>query len=408
MTERGPTEATAAWRRRLDAIVDGLEGELRAVRRHLHSHPEPSNEERATAEYVRNRLEAAGLTVQPASGCHGLIVDSPRAVVGKRSAIRADMDALRLRDLKHVEYRSQVEGVMHACGHDAHTTAVLGAVLALDQLHRENALPWPVAWRAIFQPAEETADGAAAMVAAGATEGLRSIFALHVDPSRDVGRIGVRSGPLTASCDWLRITLTGRGGHGARPHESNDPIAAAAHLVNLIYSLLPRSIDSQEPVVVTIGRINGGYSANVIPEQVELEGTLRALDEGVREATRERLRRLTRGISEASEVAIDIEFSGRLDAVVNDPAATAIIRRAASETIGAGAVDTIARPSMGGEDFSGYLRHVPGAMFRLGVRSADVGGAPLHSPQFDIDERALRIGAAVLARCVVLDQEPRG
>ena len=379
---------------------------MRAVRRHLHSHPEPSNEERATADYIRNRLEASGLSVRRVPDCHGLVADSPVDSPAKRSAIRADLDALRLHDLKKVDYRSQVEGVMHACGHDVHTAATLGAALALRRLEQEDALPWPVAWRAIFQPAEETAEGAAQMVAGGAADNLRSIFALHVDPARDVGRIGVRSGPLTASCDWLRITVTGRGGHGARPHESQDPIAAAAHLVSSIYSLLPRSVDSQEPVVVTIGRIEGGYSANVIPEQVELEGTLRALDESVRVETRERLRRLARGIAEAAEVTVDIEFSGRLDAVTNDAAAAAIIRRAAAATVGPAGVDEIPRPSMGGEDFSAYLLNTPGAMFRLGVRSGELGAAPLHSPQFDIDERALAIGAAILARCVVLDQQP--
>ncbi len=406
MTERGPHEGTAAWQRRLDAIVESLQGELCAVRRHLHSHPEPSNEERATAAYVRNRLEAAGLEVRGVPGCHGLIVDSPGAAGGERSAIRADMDALRLHDLKSADYRSQVDGVMHACGHDAHTTAALGAALVLRRLEKEDALPWPVAWRAIFQPAEETAEGALQMAAGGAADDLHAIFALHADPSREVGRIGIRNGPLTASCDWLRITVTGRGGHGARPHESQDPIAAAAHLVSSIYSLLPRSIDSQDPVVVTIGRIEGGYTANVIPEQVKLEGALRALSETVRAATRERLRRLARGIAEAADVAIDVEFPQRLDAVVNDARAADIIRRAAAATIGPEAVEEIPRPSMGGEDFAGYLRSAPGAMFRLGVRSGERGAAPLHSPHFDIDERALGVGAAILARCVILDQRP--
>ena len=406
VTERGSNEPKAAWQSRLDAVVESLADELSLIRRRLHSQPEPSNEESATATFVQARLEDAGLSAQPAPGCHGLIVDSGAATDVPRSAIRADMDALRLHDLKKSEYRSRIDGVMHACGHDAHAAAALGAALTLHQLEQEGALPWPVAWRAVFQPAEETAEGALQMVAGGAVDNVRSIFALHVDPSRDVGRIGVRNGALTASCDWIKVTVTGRGGHGARPHESQDPIAAAAHLVSSIYSLLPRSIDSQEPVVVTIGRIEGGYSANVIPEQVRLEGALRALDATVREATRERLLRLARGIAEAADVAIDVEFSQRLDAVINDVRAANTIRRASAETVGADGVEEIPRPSMGGEDFAGYLRRAPGAMFRLGVRSGELGAAPLHSPHFDIDERALGIGAAVLARCVILDQQP--
>jgi amidohydrolase len=317
------------------------------------------------------------------------------------------LDALRLHDGKTVSYRSKRDGVVHACGHDAHTAIAAGAALLLERLEEQGALPWPVAWRAIFQPSEETAVGAVEMMEQGALDNVSMVFALHVDPSRRTGTIGVRDGPLTASYDQLRIRATGRGGHAARPHESQDPIAASAQLLTAIYSLIPRSVDSQNPVVVTIGRIEGGYSANVIPEQVEMEGTLRTLDPKVREAAKEKLRRLTRGMAEASDVALEISFDRGMGAVINDPGANAILREAARRTLGPGNVEEIPRPSMGGEDFAAYLEKVPGAMFRLGVAAGDAPAPPLHSPQFDIDERALGIGVRIIARAVILAAQPR-
>jgi len=336
-----------------------------------------------------------------------LFVDSLAAEGVSRIAFRADLDALRLHDGKSVTYRSQRDGVMHACGHDAHTAIAAGVSLLLQRLEQKGALPWPVPWRAIFQPSEETATGAVQMIEQGALEDVSAVFALHVDPSRRVGTAGVRDGALTASCDELLIRATGRGGHAARPHESQDPIAASAQLLTAIYSLIPRSVDSQNPIVVTIGRIKGGYNANVIPEKVEMEGTLRTLDSKVREATREKLRRLTRGISEASDVTLEIFFDQGLGAVINDPGANAFLREAAQRTLGPRNVEEVPRPSMGGEDFAAYLEKIPGAMFRLGVASGDAPAPPLHSPLFDIDERALGYGMRIIARAVILAARPR-
>jgi amidohydrolase len=273
-------------------------------------------------------------------------------------------------------------------------------------LLRNGGPPWPFAFRIIFQPAEETAQGARDMVAAGALEDVFAIFALHVDPSRDLGFAGVKDGALTAHCDDLTITVRGRGGHAARPHESVDPIAAAAHLISSIYAFIPRAINSQDPVVVTIGQIAGGYSPNVIPEQVELSGTIRTLDPAVRHRAQERLRQLARGVAEASGTAIHVEFGEGLAAVYNHPAAAEVVREAIAGTLGPQGLQRIERPSMGGEDFAGYLESVPGAMFRLGVRSERAGGEPLHSPLFDIDERALVVGAKVLARAAALAADP--
>ena len=402
------TAACTDWEEALDAGARDIDADVVEIRRRLHMEPEPSGEEFHSVEALRSRFQAVGLNCRVVPARNGLLVDGPAAAEGvSRIAFRADLDALRLHDGKTVEYRSRRDGVMHACGHDAHTAIAAGAALLLQRLDQQDALPWPVAWRAIFQPSEETASGAIEMMEQGALEDVSAVFALHVDPSRRVGMVGVRDGALTASCDALLIRATGTGGHAARPHESQDPIAASAQLLTAIYSLIPRSVDSQNPVVVTIGRIQGGYNANVIPEQVEMEGTLRTLDPRVREAAKEKLRRLTRGISEASDVTLEIFFERGLGAVINDPGSSAILREAAQRTVGLRAVEEIPRPSMGGEDFAAYLEKVPAAMFRLGVAAGDAAAAPLHSPLFDIDERALGLGVRIMARAVILAARPR-
>src|SRR5215213_3341459 len=214
-------------------------------------------------------------------GC-GVIADNPSPNGAARVAIRGDIDALRIHDEKQVPYRSQREGIMHACGHDAHAAIVTHTAATLRRLELEGKAPWPLHWRAILQPAEETATGARAMMAAGALENVRSIYALHVDPSRRAGEIGLRTGAFTAHCDAIHITIRGRGGHGARPHESRDPIAAAAQLISTLYQFVPRANDSLDAVVLSFGQVSGGRNPNVIPEVVELGGTLRTLDADVR------------------------------------------------------------------------------------------------------------------------------
>ena len=392
------------WPVALNAAIDAVAPRLIEARRRIHMYPEPSGEEQGTTDYLASLLADTGLHMRKGPEGRGLIVDSPAPPGTPRVALRADIDALRLHDAKTVGYHSRVDGVMHACGHDVHATCALGAALGLCAFDME---PWPVAFRIVFQPAEETAKGAAEMIAAGALEDVYAIFALHVDPTRDIGLAGVREGALTAHCDWLSLTIRGRGGHAARPHESVDPIAAAAQLISSIYAFIPRSINSQDPVVVTVGQISGGYSPNVIPEEVALEGTMRTLDPVVRHRAQERLRQLARGVAEASGADIHLEFAEGLAAVHNDPAAAAVLRDAVVQSAGLQALEHIERPSMGGEDFAGYLNHVPGAMLRLGVRSEHAGGAPLHSPLFDIDERALAIGAKILAQAAVCAADPR-
>lgn len=363
-------------------------------------HPEPSGEELQTSLHLYQLFFKRGLAVRMGpEGC-GVIVDGRSQETQQCIAVRGDCDALRIQDEKSAEYHSRVPQVMHACGHDVHTTAVVGAISAIDALDRDGALPWPVRWRAVFQPAEETGDGAEAMIEAGALDGVEAIVALHVDPTRRAGTVGVRPGVFTASCDMLRVSVKGRGGHAARPHESVDPIAAAAQLISTLYQLIPRETDSQDSVVVSFGEIHGGLNANVIPEEVVLDGTVRTLSRQVRERTLANIQRIVGGVESVTGTKITVDFYEGTGPVDNDPAITAMLERSACELLGAGNVSQMPRPSMGSEDFAAYLEHVPGSMFRLGC----AGSLPwpgLHTPTFDVDEKCIPVGAKILARTMI-------
>lgn len=403
------TQSHNGWAKQLDKYIDAQFERMVQVRRHLHAYPELSGQEVQTTRYLGDHLSESKLSVQPAPNGCGLIVDFDHGAdtTGRRIAIRADIDALAIQDAKSVDYRSRVAGVMHACGHDAHTATVYGTTLGLLAASEAGVLPWPVRYRAIFQPAEETNLGALQMVEAGALKGVQALLAVHMDPSRQVGSIGVRPGALTADCDEMIIDIHGRGGHASRPHESRDPIAAAAQLINAIYLFVPRAIDSHESVVVTIGHIHGGDHYNVIPDHVKLRGTLRTFGGDMRQRTRSHIRQLARGLAEASGTVIDVEFRFGPPSVYNDKALTDLVSDCARELLGDEQVQHIVRPSMGGEDFAHYLDHVPGSMFRLGCASPPDEGPPLHSCDFDIDEQAMAVGAKVLARAVVQWSNPQ-
>jgi amidohydrolase len=237
---------------------------------------------------------------------------------------------------------------------------------------------------------------------------VRAVVALHVDPDTAAGRVAYRQGVLTAFCQELQVEIQGMGGHAARPHQSVDPIGVASQFITSVYQFVPRSVDSRDPVVVTFGSIQGGTSANIIPEQVVLKGTIRTLSEAAAARVGERIRQIAAGLSEASGATIQATFRRGTDAVVNDPDVTRTCVRAAGEVVGQANLDEIALPSMGGEDFSGYLKHAPGCLLRLGIASSERPRHFLHSPHFDIDEQALVIGARVLAHSVVLLSESLG
>jgi amidohydrolase len=388
------------WRKAIDSYIESRVEVLRMVRRHLHAHPEPSREEYQTTRFLAEQLSDAGIPRSIAPTGRGIIAE-PEGLDGLlRIAFRADIDALRIHDTKTVPYRSRRDGVMHACGHDAHATMALGAAMALWNCREE--LPWVTPWRVIFQPAEEIGEGAIEMIAAGAVENVRAVVALHVDPETVAGHLGYRQGVLTACCKELDVEIKGMGGHAARPHQSVDPIGVATQLVSSVYQFVPRSVDSRDPVVITFGSIQGGTSPNIIPEQVVLKGTIRTLTKAATSRVEERVRQIAFGLSEASGATIEVSFGRTTDAVINDLDVTTTCVRAAAEVLGLDHLSQISLPSMGGEDFSGYLKHSPGCMLRLGVASADLPRHFLHSPRFDIDERALALGAKVLAHSVVL------
>jgi amidohydrolase len=383
---------------RLESSVSQLEPEVLKLRRHLHASPELSGNEYRTSTFVAEQLAAAGIRYTLGPEGRGIITEisgnsaSDVPVV----AFRADLDALPIEEENDVPYRSHNAGVMHACGHDAHTAILLGTLLAL-----KSAGETPVAWRGIFQPSEEVGHGAREMIARGALDDVSAIVALHVDPTTAAGELGLTAGPQTAFCQDFTIEVHGHGGHGARPHDTVDSIAMAAHLVCLIYGATPRQTDARDPLVITIGQIEGGHASNVIPDKVGLKGTIRALDGTVLHRARELIERLSRASEEAFGGAATVAFDPYLPGVVNDPEITAVCLQAARAVVGEEHVVTAGRPSMGAEDFADYLSLVPGCMVRLGVARRGKKKTLLHTSTFDIDESALLVGVRLLTRVLL-------
>ena len=390
------------WMQKLDCAIDAQRKKIVRVRRDLHMYPEPSGREVETTRYLVKLLQQAGCHVQTGPRGCGVIADN--TLEKTRIGMRADIDALRIQDAKNVPYRSRVPGVMHACGHDGHTATVFGAVLGL--LACEQVLPWPIYWRAIFQPAEETNRGAKDMIAFGALKNVCGLLSLHLDPSRPAGTVGTREGVLTANCAEIEIGIQGRGGHAARPQETRDPIVAAAQVITALYQSLPRNVDAHDPIVLSIGHISAGESPNAIPDQALLRGTLRTLSDRSQTHAMDHILKIANGIANLTDTQIDVRFLTGPSSVNNDPALTELIRQNAVDLLGQTHVQTIAKPSMGGEDFANYLDHVPGSLFRLGCMPARGSAPSLHAPDFDIDERALIIGAKILARSVVTYFDP--
>ncbi|MCA9185969.1 MAG: amidohydrolase [Pirellulaceae bacterium] len=394
----------ATWQNELIAAVDADFERIVQMRRHLHRYPEVSGEEYRTSLYLYQQLSDDGVHVTMGPEGRGVIADlcdPDTAAEGSVFVLRADIDALRIQDAKRVDYCSQHAGVMHACGHDAHASCSVGALRAIAALYRTGSLPLKPAVRAIFQPAEEICQGAVEMLQAGALQDAGAILAAHVDPTRRAGTVGVRDGVLTASCDEMVIVIEGEGGHAARPHESRDPIAAAAMLINVLYQQIPRTTDSQDAVVVTIGQIQGGHTSNVIPEHVQLAGTMRTLDRAIREQTMERISRIANAVALATQTEIQVKFGVGTGPICNDARLMSVVREQAQAVLGADRVREILRPSMGSEDFAFYLERIPGAMFRLGCASELVGSAGLHTSMFDIDEQCLAVGTKLLAATAV-------
>jgi amidohydrolase len=316
-------------------------------------------------------------------------------------ALRADIDALPLLDRKDVSYASTVPGVCHACGHDVHTAAVLGAGLVLADLAREGNLPGRV--RLLFQPAEESPrSGARAIVDAGLVDEVKRIFALHCDPRTAVGQVGLRVGAITASADQIHVRLTGKGGHTARPHLTGDLVFALAKVVTELPAALSRRVDPRAALSVVWGRVEAGKAPNAIPAEGVVEGTLRCLDQAAWEGAQELVEDLVRAIVAPYEVRAEVTYDRNVPPVENEAATVAILTAAVTATEGPESVVTTER-SLGGEDFSWYLAGIPGALARLGVRPPQgIVEVDLHQGLFDVDERAISIGARVLAAAALL------
>jgi len=390
------------------ALPEALRAELVAFRRDLHMHPELGNQEFRTTAAIKARLEQAGLKPQVLPIGTGLIcdigdADDARPVL----ALRADIDALPIPDTKSdCAYRSTVPDRAHACGHDVHTTVVLGAGLVLAELHDRGLLPRRV--RLIFQPAEEVLPGGAPdVIEAGALEGVGRIIGVHCDPKVDAGRIGLRHGPITSACDRLEVALDGAGGHTARPHLTTDLVTAAARVVTDVPALVARRVDARSGLAVTWGRIESGHACNVIPQHAELSGTVRCLD---LEAWRQAPDIVVAAIDEVANLhraKSEINYVRGVPPVVNDGDVTALLRDAMVARRGESAVEGTEQ-SLGGEDFSWYLERVPGSMARLGVRPpGERTVRDLHQGDFDADESAITVGVELFTAAALLDAADR-
>jgi amidohydrolase len=382
--------------------VTVLEEELVAFRRDLHAHPELSHAETRTTARVAARLSAAGVRVRLLSGT-GLVADIGPLDPAYRVALRADMDALPLSERTGLPFASQSEGVCHACGHDLHVAAVLLAGLALHE-NADQLAAQGLGVRLLFQPAEEvTPGGALTVIAQGGIQGVDAIFAVHCDPTLDVGLVGLREGPITSATDSVTITLRGRGGHTSRPHLTQDLIYALGKVATDVPAALSRRVDPRSGVALVWGTIQSGSAENVIPSTGTINGTLRMLDAVLWQNFGPLLEEVVHSVVSPYGVSATIEHVRGAPPVVNDAGLVARLRSAAVLMLGPEAPTTTAQ-SLGGEDFAWYLQTVPGAMARLGTRTPGGATHDLHQGDLIVDEQAVGIGARLLVGAAMAPQ----
>jgi amidohydrolase len=379
-----------------DTVLDNsIVDRMIELRRAIHQNPELSHEENATSALVRGELEAAGIGPIIKVAGTGLIVDIPGNSDGPTLAIRADLDALPITEQTGLAFASKNDGVMHACGHDSHTAMVLATALTL----KNTPDSFAGTARIIFQPAEEAEPlGGRVVVAEGHLDGVDGVIGIHVDPLLETGRIGVRAGAFSASSDEINITVRGTSAHGAKPHEGVDGIVVAAALIGQLQSVVSRSRNPAELLVVTLGTIEGGTIRNILADEVRLTGTIRTMSEDVRAMAHTRIRAIADGLALAYGATIDIEINQGEPVLMNDETMVELINRAAAD-VGGPDCAFAAEPSSASDDFAFYGQVTPGVYFRLGVGNRAKGcDHPLHHPEFAIDEDAMSLGAAVLVR----------
>ncbi len=380
----------------LDEFLAGREDELIAFRRDLHAHPELGYHEHRTTSRVALRLAAAGLRPVILPKGTGLIADIGDARPGgPLVALRADLDALPITDEKNVPYRSTVAGACHACGHDVHTTLLLGAGLFLAGQASAGTLPGRV--RLIFQPAEEVPGGALDVMAAGGIASVDRVFALHCDPRLDVGKLGTRTGPITAACDKITVRVTGPGGHTSRPHLTADLVYALGKIVTELPAALSRRVDPRSSLSLVWGRVSAGSAANAIPDDGIAEGTVRCLDDDAWHEAPDLLKALIESVASAYGVIADLRYERNVPPTVNEAVSTSILQTAAAQVLGPDAIMSSPQ-SLGGEDFAWYLESIPGSLGRLGTRTpGSAAECDIHQAAFDVDERAIGVGVRVMA-----------
>lgn len=371
-------------------LSEELEQDLIGKRRYLHRYPELAFEEVNTTEAIKKWLTENQIDILPIELETGVVAEVKGDHEGPTIAIRADIDALPIKEETDVSFRSEIEGKMHACGHDFHTVSILGAAILLngqkDKLHGTV--------RFIFQPAEEVAQGAKYVVEKGALEGVKAIFGMHNKPELPVGTIGIKSGGLMASVDKFNLTFHGVGGHAGIPHHAIDPIVMASQYVTNVQSIIARRIDLFHNAVISITSIQGGNTWNVIPDRVELQGTVRTFQPEAREAIPEMMKKLAQSTAEGNGGTVDFQWDSYLPVVDNAQAYEEIVRLAAAE---AGFEAADAEPSAGGEDFAYYQNSIPGFFVWMGVD----GPKEWHHPQYDLNEDAISVAAEYFATLAV-------
>ncbi len=387
---------------RLKSDIDELVPGMVAMRRDLHEHPELAFEEVRTSSIVAQRLRTMGLEVQTGiakTGVVGLLRGGASKPGAKTIAIRADMDALPIHELNEIDYRSTIDGKMHACGHDGHTSILLAVA---DILHkRRTELTGNVKF--VFQPAEERIGGAEPMIQEGAMQGVDGIIGLHLISDYPLGRVGVRAGPIFASADRFILTVKGKGGHAAMPETTVDPIVISAYIVTALQTLISRETSPFSPAVITIGIIQAGTAFNIIPESAEMHGTMRAFSAEHRSKLVRRISEVAQGIATAMGGSCEIEVIDGCPPCVNDSTVTEIVHNAAVATVGEKEVDDGEEVmTTGSDDMACFLQAVPGCYFIVGAKNEQKGANyPHHHPRFNIDEDALPIGVEVLSRAAM-------
>ncbi|SCZ03175.1 M20 metallopeptidase family protein [Alkaliphilus peptidifermentans] len=380
--------------------AEELKEELISIRRDIHAYPEVGLQEERTSKIVAQKLRQLGYKVQTKVGITGVVGLLEGRYPGKTILLRADMDCLKMMELNQHIYKSKHDGLMHACGHDAHTAWLIGAAMILasykDQLYGNVKF--------VFQPAEETDGGAKRMIADGVLKNpdVDIALAAHVWPSIESGKIGIKTGTMMAALNNFKVTVYGKGGHGAEPHFCIDPISVSCQIYMALQTIISRRINPVEPAVISIGEFHGGAAHNVIPDKVIMEGTVRTTTEESRKKIHQMIETIIKGITEAHGASYSLEYNEDYSPVINDEEITKLVEEVGISILGEKNVLNIQEPTMGGEDFAYFQQKVPGAFFVVGTNNPHKGiDKPLHSPYFDIDEDILPIASAVFAGCVL-------